>query len=114
MKCCKGLASHNLFISSTFFQLYRTTNKGNKKETIPNSDDFQISDRLPDQYFKFFCDHINYFSNLPQPSSVKQLSSKEFDIANILICFAFQSDVNFQYQQTETGNRQRPIALNIQ
>ena len=57
---------------------------------------------------------ITYFSDLPQPSSVKQLSSKEFDIANILICFAFQSDVNFQYQQTETRSRQRPIALSIQ
>ena len=36
---------------------------------------------------------ITYFSDLPQPSSVKQLSSKEFDISNIKICFAFQSDI---------------------
>ena len=29
-ECCKASVSHNLFISSTFCHLYRTTNKGNK------------------------------------------------------------------------------------
>ena len=45
---------------------------------------------FPTNILNFFM--ITYFSDRPQPSSVKQLSSKVFDIGNILICFAFQSE----------------------
>ena len=34
-ECCKASVSNNLFISSTFCQLCRTTNKGNKMKRTP-------------------------------------------------------------------------------